>query len=185
MIDSLADILRHAVGMLIVLTLLTGLIYPLVVTGMAQVLFPQQANGSLIATDGKAGGLGADRPAVRRSEVLLVAAVGHLRRCARTTRRPPAARTWARLNPALARGGQGQRSRRCGRPIRASTAQRAGRPGHRLAPAGSTRTSARPPREYQVRRVAPARDVAEAAGAAPGGAAHRGRGNWASWASRG
>jgi K+-transporting ATPase ATPase C chain len=34
-------------------TLLFGVIYPLVVTGLAQVLFPKQANGSLIREDGK------------------------------------------------------------------------------------------------------------------------------------
>jgi K+-transporting ATPase ATPase C chain len=41
---------------LIVLAVLTGLIYPLVVTGLAQVLFHHQANGSLIVKDGKAVG---------------------------------------------------------------------------------------------------------------------------------
>jgi potassium-transporting ATPase KdpC subunit len=45
--------LRPALTMLLVLTLLTGVVYPLIVTGLAQVLFPQQANGSLIVRDGK------------------------------------------------------------------------------------------------------------------------------------
>lgn len=40
--------LTTAVLMTIVTTILLGLIYPLVVTGLAQVIFPEQANGSLI-----------------------------------------------------------------------------------------------------------------------------------------
>ncbi|GAC1537708.1 MAG: potassium-transporting ATPase subunit KdpC [Herpetosiphon sp.] len=40
--------LRAAVTMLAFLTLLTGLLYPALVTGLAQVLFPRQANGSLL-----------------------------------------------------------------------------------------------------------------------------------------
>ncbi len=46
-------ILRPALTLLLVLTVLTGVIYPLVVTGVAQVAFPAQANGSLIRRDGK------------------------------------------------------------------------------------------------------------------------------------
>jgi K+-transporting ATPase ATPase C chain len=48
--------LRPALMSLILLTVLTGLIYPVVVTGIAQVLFPYQANGSSIMKDGKAVG---------------------------------------------------------------------------------------------------------------------------------
>ncbi|MCC6627221.1 MAG: K(+)-transporting ATPase subunit C [Chloroflexi bacterium] len=40
--------LRISILMVAVLTVLTGLIYPAIVTGLAQVLFPHQANGSLI-----------------------------------------------------------------------------------------------------------------------------------------
>ena len=42
-----------AVLMTLVTTVLLGLVYPLVVTGLAQVLFPDQANGQLIERDGK------------------------------------------------------------------------------------------------------------------------------------
>ncbi|VBB07069.1 potassium-transporting atpase c chain [Lucifera butyrica] len=39
--------------LLIIFTLLTGVVYPLAMTGLAQVIFPAQANGSLIQRDGK------------------------------------------------------------------------------------------------------------------------------------
>ncbi len=48
--------LRTAALLLLLLTVLTGVIYPLVVTGLAQVLFPRQANGSLIVRDGQVVG---------------------------------------------------------------------------------------------------------------------------------
>src|SRR5512135_2099410 len=47
---------RPAFLMLLILTVITGVIYPLAVTGIAQVIFPHQANGSLIVINGKAYG---------------------------------------------------------------------------------------------------------------------------------
>ena len=48
--------LRPARISLILLTLITGVAYPLLVTGIAQIVFPHQANGSLIARDGRVVG---------------------------------------------------------------------------------------------------------------------------------
>ena len=48
--------LRQTVGILVLLTVITGVIYPLIVTGVAQLIFPHQAQGSLIVKDGKAVG---------------------------------------------------------------------------------------------------------------------------------
>ena len=42
-----------ALRVLITLSVLTGLLYPLTVTGLAQILLPFQANGSLVVKDGK------------------------------------------------------------------------------------------------------------------------------------
>jgi K+-transporting ATPase ATPase C chain len=45
--------LRPALVLLVLLALITGLVYPLAITGVASVLFPTQAQGSLIVQDGK------------------------------------------------------------------------------------------------------------------------------------
>ena len=48
--------LRPALVMLATLTLLTGVIYPALVTAIAQLAFPHQANGSIVRTGDKAVG---------------------------------------------------------------------------------------------------------------------------------
>ncbi len=53
MSTSLGSLVRPALVLFVTLSVLTGLIYPLAVTGIAQAAFPQQAAGSLIVRDGK------------------------------------------------------------------------------------------------------------------------------------
>jgi len=52
----MTSLFRPAIVLFLVLTAITGIVYPLVVTGIGQALFPHQANGSLIVKDGKAIG---------------------------------------------------------------------------------------------------------------------------------
>jgi|SRR5580658_1861682 K+-transporting ATPase ATPase C chain len=52
----LAALLRPALVLLLLFSVLTGIVYPLVMTGVAAVLFPRQAAGSLIVRNGRAVG---------------------------------------------------------------------------------------------------------------------------------
>ena len=54
--ESLGTLVRPAVVLTLLLCVITGLLYPGVVTGLAQLLFPAQANGSLITKGGQVVG---------------------------------------------------------------------------------------------------------------------------------
>jgi len=51
--NSLTASLRPALTLLLLMTLLTGLVYPLIVTALAQLAFPARAAGSLVLRDGR------------------------------------------------------------------------------------------------------------------------------------
>ena len=52
----MTTMIRNSLMSILIFTVLTGIVYPLAVTGIAKVFFPHQANGSIIMKDGKAAG---------------------------------------------------------------------------------------------------------------------------------
>ena len=56
MFAEIRSSLRPAISLLLFLTLVTGVAYPLAMTGIAQAIFPGQANGSLIHDGGNITG---------------------------------------------------------------------------------------------------------------------------------
>lgn len=56
MIKDAIKQLKTALMLLLVMTCITGLLYPLVITGFAQLFFPWQANGSILSQNGKSVG---------------------------------------------------------------------------------------------------------------------------------
>ncbi|MDT9646760.1 potassium-transporting ATPase subunit C, partial [Pseudomonas sp. JV245A] len=53
----MTSVVRPALSLIVLMTLITGVAYPLVVTGVAQLAFPEQANGSLVLdADGRVRG---------------------------------------------------------------------------------------------------------------------------------
>jgi len=72
----MTKILRPTLVLFVALTVVTGVAYPLVVTGIAKAVFPAQAAGSLIEVGGQDGRLGADRPELLGPEKLLGPPVG-------------------------------------------------------------------------------------------------------------
>ena len=50
---NLKQVLPKAAGIFILFTLICGVLYTGIVTGLAQLIFPHQANGSIIEVDGK------------------------------------------------------------------------------------------------------------------------------------
>ena len=71
------SVLRPALVLFTVLTLVTGLLYPLLVTGVAQAVFPHQANGSLTLRDGQTVGSELIGQAFTRPDNFWSPPVGH------------------------------------------------------------------------------------------------------------
>jgi K+-transporting ATPase ATPase C chain len=82
-----------AVGMIVVFTVLFGLVYPLAMTGAAQVLFPGKADGSLVKLDGQVVG------SELAGQVFTSPAYFHTRPSATTPPDNPSATTFANLGP--------------------------------------------------------------------------------------
>ena len=166
----LSQVIRPAVIFMVVMTVLTGVIYPLVVTGIAQVVFPHQANGSLIYEGDKLVGSTLIGQPFDDAEVLLGPAVGH---------RPVSVqrRRLERLEPGAHRAefdGAPSKpvSTRSSRPIRAT---RSRFPSTWSPPpaAASTRTSARRPPSIRYREWPRRADWTRTGRPRAGGQTHR------------
>ena len=110
--------LATALRMTLVTALLFGLLYPLAITGAAQVLFPGAADGSLVQADGRVVGSALDRPGVLAGHVLLAAALGRRRRLRRhgVVRLQPRPDERGPLRPGARRRGRAGRGEPRSRP---------------------------------------------------------------------
>ena len=86
-------LLGVASGMVVVLTILLGIVYPLAMTGAAQALFPDKADGSLVKLDGEVVG------SELAGQVFTSPAYFHTRPSATTPSDNPSATTFANLGP--------------------------------------------------------------------------------------
>ncbi len=66
--SMLRNQLRPAISLTIVLCLVTGVVYPAAITGLAQLVFPSQANGSLVRVNGRVVGSALIGQAFTRAE---------------------------------------------------------------------------------------------------------------------
>jgi K+-transporting ATPase ATPase C chain len=85
--------LATAAGMIVILTLALGVVYPFAMTGAAQVLFPDTADGSLVSLDGEVVG------SELAGQVFTSPAYFHSRPSATTPAYNPSATTFANLGP--------------------------------------------------------------------------------------
>ena len=68
--------IRPAIMILVLLTLITGLVYPLAITAIAGAIFPKQAQGSLVERDGKVIGSILDRSGIQGGQIFSWQALG-------------------------------------------------------------------------------------------------------------